>query len=118
MIYNSEQPHESGVNVSDDLAYEQLETPFAKFASLLRISHGIPTIGTVTGSSPDKASWEIQALMRERIVQNVRDTVQKLGAIARQANEIQNMRIPKAVQEDVNAALDALALVGPYLMLQ
>lgn len=50
--------------------------------------------------------------MRERIVQNVRDAVQKLGAIARQVDEIQNMRIPKAVQDDVKGALDALEHVS------
>jgi len=98
------------------LTREDLQPAFAQFASLLRISHGMPTLEAVTGSSMDLSSWETQALMRERTVQNVREAVQKLGAIARQVNEIQNMRIPKAVQEDVNAALDALVSVSVSLI--
>lgn len=94
------------------LSYNDLQRPFSTFAALLRISHGIPKIESVTGAPSDIASWEIQALMRERTVQNVRDAIQKLGAIARQVKEIQNMRIPKAVQEDVKGALAALSAVS------
>lgn len=101
-----------------NLAYEDMHAAFARFASLLRVSHGVPDLERFGGSNSEQASWAVQALMRERTVQNVRDAIQKLGAIARQANEIQNMRIPKAVQEDVNAALDALASVNFASMLR
>lgn len=86
---------------------------FRTFTSLLQTFHGLPIYNNeITGPSEVTSSWRIQALMRERIVQNVRDAVQKLGAIARQVDEIQNMRIPKAVQDDVKGALDALEHVS------
>lgn len=112
MIYNS---HDGGANetpIKNALVYPELQEAFASFAALLRSSHGIPSIESAKGDRKDVADWEIQALMRERTVQNVRDAIQKLGAIARQVNEIQNMRIPKAVQEVVRGALAALTSVS------
>lgn len=112
VVHNPDQPEDSSSTPATSLSYRELQPAFSQFGSLLLASHGVPTLEEVYGSRNDKQSWEIQALMRERVLQNVRDAVQKLGAIARQANEIQNMRIPKAVQEDVAAALDALTLVS------
>lgn len=110
-VHGSEQ-HEGGNALpAETLSLQELQPAFMQFASSLGASHGVPTLEAFYGSSNDKVSWEIQALMRERTLQNVHDAIQKLGAIAKQANEIQNMRIPKAVQEDVIAALDALASV-------
>ena len=51
--------------------------------------------------------------MRERTVQNAREAVDRLGAIAKQVQGIQNMRIPRAVQADVRGVLDALTKVSP-----
>lgn len=98
-----------------ELTQADLKAAFSSFASFLRASHGVPTLESTTGPREVVASWEIQALMRERTVQNIQDAIQKLGAIARQVNEIQNMRIPKAVQEDVKSALAALASVSQTL---
>lgn len=112
MVYNSNEAGANEASIKNALVYTDLQEAFASFAALLRISHGIPSIESATGDRKDVADWEIQALMRERTVQNVRDAIQKLSAIARQVNEIQNMRIPKAVQEDVRGALAALASVS------
>jgi hypothetical protein len=45
-------------------------------------------------------------------LQAAKEATERLGAIARQVNEIKNMRIPLAVQQDVQTSLDALAKVG------
>jgi len=107
-------PHWGGVYIlpqhaDSPLSHLDLRGPFSTFADQLRVFLAIPSLPGQ--ASQHKLEWQAQALMRDRIVQNVRDAVHKLGAIARQVNEIQNMRIPKAVQTDVRGALDALRAV-------
>jgi len=91
---------------SQRLSAEALKKPFHAFAAQLRHLLAVPTLPGE--ANVHKTQWEVQALMRTRTVQNAKDAVGKLGAIARQTKEIQNMRIPKAVQTDVRGALDAL----------
>lgn len=91
------------------LSHADLAAPFRAFSNQLRAQLAIPSLPGQP--SVHKTQWEVQALMRARTIQNARDTAHKLGAIARQVKDLQNMRIPKAVQEDVRGALDALAQV-------
>lgn len=56
-------------------------------------------------------SVNVAALTRQRVVQSARESVDRLGAIARQVTEIKNMRIPKGVREDVDSALRSLEQV-------
>lgn len=89
------------------LSSSDLAIPFDIFAKQLRALIGMPAIAGM--ASVYRSQWETSALMRERTLQNAKDTVDRLSAISRQVNEIQNMRIPLAVQTDVTAALQALS---------
>lgn len=91
-----------------------LAISFSAFQRDLRSLLGVPSLSkTVEAASPAiTTQWEINALMRQRITQNVADARMRLGAIARQVKQIQNMRIPEAVQRDFGAALGALSKVS------
>ena len=95
------------------LTMADLSYPFLTFSSQLRALLGVPHIPTIN-PSPSKAHWQTSALMRERIVQNARDSIQRLVALSRQVKEIRNMRIPLAVQKDVQGALESLSLVSGW----
>jgi phosphatidylinositol glycan class S len=94
------------------LSKEDLKSAFTTFAGQLEAFHGLSSMPEVMGVDAVQRDWKVQALMRERVVENVLDATQKLGALSRQVREIQNMRIPRAVQDDVQGALKALDLVS------
>lgn len=97
------------------LSGSQLAGAFDGFVSHLRTLLGLPTApsGTSQPHGTQGLPSEVEALMRERTVQNAREAVDRLGAIAKQVEGIQNMRIPRAVQTDVRGVLDALTKVSP-----
>ncbi|BGP39762.1 GPI transamidase component [Rhodotorula kratochvilovae] len=79
---------------------------FRLFASQLRTLLGVP---------PSPAS-EREPLIRARLREAARDSVETLDALVTLAGEIRNMRISREVQARVGAALDALdaaALAAP-----
>ena len=92
------------------LTSSDLEHPFSTFSSQLSSLLGIPTISGA-GHPLHRGHWKSSALMRERTIQNVRESIERLGALARQVKEIKNMRIPLAVQSDVRGVLEALPKV-------
>jgi phosphatidylinositol glycan class S len=56
--------------------------------------------------------WQLEALMRRRTTENVRDTKQTLGSIIRLVDSIKNMPVGDIVMNDVNNALEFLSQVS------
>lgn len=110
-IYVLSPPSSSSASVA---GLDDLQAPFNAFERDLRSLLGMPALSGQVEAASDgiKQHWETQALMRQRVVQNVRDARVRLKAIAAQVAQIQNMRIPAAVQRDFNAALAALDQVS------
>lgn len=69
---------------------------------------GIPSISLDSANPSHLQTWQTASLRRSRTLENIRNSVSSLAAISRQVTEIQNMRIPLAVQTDTRAALAAL----------
>lgn len=103
----------SAFTPSGVLSSSQLAGPFDGFVSHLRTLLGLPAVPSLTPHPRGQQGLpsEVEALMRERTVQNAREAVDRLGAIAKQVQGIQNMRIPRAVQADVRGVLDALTKI-------
>lgn len=88
-------------NPTDDLSLA-----FATFHSQLQLLLGLPRL-----SSSTPATWQIEALIRDRLIENAKEAVDTLGATVKLAKEIKNMRINTEVRNGVRTALASLDLV-------
>ena len=88
-------------NPTDDLS-----RAFATFHSQLQLLLGLPL-----PSSATPATWQIDALIRNRLTENAKEAVDTLSATVKLAKEIKNMRISTEVRNGVRTALASLDLV-------
>lgn len=88
-------------NPSDDLS-----RVFSTFHSQFQLLLGLPR-----PSSALPATWQIDALIRNRLIENAKEAIDTLSATVKLAKEIKNMRINAEVRNGVRAALASLDLV-------
>ena len=105
VIYNPEISH-------SDLSTADLTLPFAIFSTQLRILLGVPITMTPLASTKGR-NWQLESILRQRIIETSREAVDTLVAIIKLAKEISNMRVGEDVRSDIVQALDNLAKVGP-----
>ncbi|SCZ99514.1 BZ3500_MvSof-1268-A1-R1_Chr3-1g06053 [Microbotryum saponariae] len=86
-----------------------LSTAFRLFEAQLRKLLGVsPTL-----PGPDfVTSWQIDALVRQRLNGVVKEAVESLSSLRRLVEEVENMRVGKGVQKGVRRALEELKLVS------
>lgn len=92
--------------------------PFSRFGSQLRAILGIhPLPAGVTSSDPTPISqWQVDAILRHRILENVRGSIDTISSIVKLVDRIQGMPVGESVKEDVEKTLDALEEVGIPLL--
>jgi phosphatidylinositol glycan class S len=95
---------------SSALSAPELVQPFRLFASQLRTLLGVPTLPSFFAASSTESlvTWEVDTLVKRRTIENVRESVDTLGAITKLAAEIKNMRVGEEVRRDVIDALREL----------
>jgi GPI-anchor transamidase subunit S len=59
-------------------------------------------------------NWQLDALLRRRILENVDKSAETLGSIVQLVDQIENMPVGAGVRGDVQNALGALDKVSPY----
>jgi hypothetical protein len=95
---------------SSTLTAPDLAQSFRLFASQLHTLLGVPTLPSFfKASSPETLlTWQVDTLVKRRTIENVKESVDTLGAITKLAKEIQNMRVGSEVRRDVVDALHEL----------
>lgn len=92
---------------------EDLSQPFATFHRQLARILGVP----VSPSRPARLRpepWQVDILVRRRLAEASRDTVETLDAIIKLVAQIPNMRVGTDVKTGVNAALAELDAVSGH----
>ncbi|KDE06579.1 hypothetical protein MVLG_03075 [Microbotryum lychnidis-dioicae p1A1 Lamole] len=89
-----------------------LSTAFRLFEAQLRKLLGV----TPTLPGPDfVTSWQIDALVRQRLNGVLKEGVENLSSLKRLVEEVENMRVGKGVQKGVRRALEELKLAETHL---
>jgi len=98
----------------------QLEPIFASFANQLPSLLGVPklpstiSVDTTHSKTSVLTEWQLENLLRQRILENVQSSQDTLSSIIKLVNKIENMPVKQDVKNDVNDALDALDNVSCY----
>jgi phosphatidylinositol glycan class S len=94
-------------------------TPIMKlFSSQLLALLGVPPLPLkvrCTQSGSTLTDWQIDALIRRRILENVHKSRETLGSIVQLVDKIKNMPVGAGVRGDVQDALNALDKVSLYV---
>ncbi|CAL1699248.1 unnamed protein product [Somion occarium] len=93
------------------LSSAALKRPFETFRAQLLALLGVPELppADIKSDHPESFSdWQLDALIRQRTGENVKDSQETLESIVKLVNQIQNMPVGKDVKGDVQSALDAL----------
>lgn len=113
VIYN---PPHSNQTLAPPLDAEELDAPMRLFASQLRALLGLRLPVAPPGSTPAqraaRRSVALDALLRRRLLETSRETVDTLTGIIRLVDKIQNLGVGKQVRDDVIDALDNLESVS------
>ncbi|KAI0078298.1 hypothetical protein K474DRAFT_1641640 [Panus rudis PR-1116 ss-1] len=112
-------------NPHTHLSSANLLPTFTTFRQQLMALLGVPDLPACVRSA-DKNSpftdWQLDALVRRRTAENVKDSQETLQSIVSLVNQIENMPVGQDVRGDVQGALDALnqifAVESPTLALQ
>ncbi|SCV71177.1 BQ2448_2765 [Microbotryum intermedium] len=118
VIYNPPPPTQPPTTWSKPAAPPPTHKPpnlipaFRLFESQLRKLLGVPP--TLPG--PDfVTTWQVDALIRQRLEGVLKDCVESLQGIDRLVKEVKNMRVGRGLQKGVKKALDELRLADFYL---
>ncbi len=100
------------------LSVEELSRPFALFRSQLYSLLGVPELPhSVNRKSGDDemsmvlSPWQIDALVRTRAMENIKDSQEALESIVKLVHQIQGMPVKADVQKDVIDSLEYLEKV-------
>ena len=100
------------------LSMTQLEPIFSSFVNQLLSLLGVPDLPSsisvdTTGSKTSiLTDWQLENLLRQRILENVRSSQDTLSSIIKLVDQIENMPVKQDVKNDINGALNALDDVG------
>ena len=119
VIYNP--PPESTSHMQ--LSSSQLKPIFSSFSDQLRALLGVPKlppgarIAVTDSAAPILTDWQLDALLRRRILENVQSSQDTLLSIIKLVEQIGNMPVGRDVKDDVNGALAALDKVKYNVLL-
>lgn len=83
-----------------------LNEPFRFFRAQLQQLLGVPKHKSTSAGS--LAQWQVDGMVRKRLAEATKETVETLWAIVKLADDIPNMRVGEEVQQDVGKALAEL----------
>lgn len=113
VIYN---PPTDDTGKNTNLPSETNEQIFKEFSKELLSLLGVPTLPNGVkrhiSEAANLSDWQIDALMRRRTAENVKNTQETLTSIVKLVNQIDNMPVKEDVRDDVQGALEALEQVG------
>jgi phosphatidylinositol glycan class S len=105
VIYNPPSRSDGGAPALPDL-----NDAFRLFEQQIQKLFGVPKAGQTSGSLPP---WQVDAMVRARLLEAAKETVETLDAIVKLAESLPNMRVGKEVQRDVHLSLQHLEAVRP-----
>jgi hypothetical protein len=85
----------------------------SQLLALLGVPPLPPTVRSVQSDST-LTDWQLDALLRRRIFENVDKSMETLGSIVQLVDQIENMPVGAGVRGDVQDALSALDKVSSY----
>jgi len=87
-----------------------LHPTFSTFQQQLMALLGIPTLSPFVKSTESQpfTNWQLDALIRQRALENVKDSKETLQSIVALVNQIENMPVGQDVKGDIQDALSAL----------
>lgn len=108
----AEHASQEGIHLSvTDLA-SSFQTFRSQLLTLLGVSPLPRSISLSTSSkSLQLSDWQLDALLRQRALENTRDSTEALSSIVKLVDQIANMPVGQDVRGDVQGALDAIAQV-------
>lgn len=80
--------------------------------ALLGVPSLPPSVRSVQQGDTTLTDWQIDALLRRRMLENIEKSQETLLSIVQLVGQIENMPVGKGVKGDVLGALDALDKVG------
>lgn len=88
---------------------------FSAFSSQLTALLGVPSLPRGVRSKVDSplSDWQLDALLRHRISENILSSQQTLHSIVKLVDQIEAMPVDQKVRGDVHNALSALEEVYP-----
>ncbi|EKM76786.1 hypothetical protein AGABI1DRAFT_108623 [Agaricus bisporus var. burnettii JB137-S8] len=109
VIYN---PPTDDTGKNTNLPSETNEQIFKEFSKELLSLLGVPMLPNGVkrhiSEAANLSDWQIDALMRRRTAENVKNTQETLTSIVKLVNQIDNMPVKEDVRDDVQGALEAL----------
>jgi len=103
------------------LSTADLASSFQTFRSQLLTLLGLPPLPpSISVDSPSSSAtklhpiseWQLDALLRRRTLENIRDSKEALASIIKLVDQIENMPVGQDVKGDVQEALDAIEQVS------
>lgn len=87
-----------------------LQDAFTTFNSQLLALLGVPVLPPSIRSSDAEeiTDWQLDALIRQRALENIKESKETLQSIVSLVNQIQNMPVGQGVKGDIQNALNAL----------
>lgn len=107
-------PHDADPSSPLSLASDSLDTSFQLFEQQLRKLLGVPQPPRSAryGRTGALEGWQVDAMVRTRLAEATKESVDTLHAIVKLVDDIPNMRVGKEVQRGVYSALKELDQVG------
>jgi phosphatidylinositol glycan class S len=109
-------PPPSDLHQHTHLSSHSLTPIMNSFSTQLLALLGVPPLPPAvrcTQSNSSLTDWQLDALLRRRILENVDKSTKTLGSIVQLVDQIENMPVGPDVRGDVQDALIALDKVGP-----
>lgn len=102
------------------LSTEDLDNSFKIFRHQLHTLLGIPELpARVLANKTDTfTNWQLDALVRRRVWENVKGTQETLSSIVKLVDQIENMPVGQDVKGDVQNALKSLEQVSTIFMIR
>lgn len=113
--------HEPPAQNAIHLSTADLGSSFQTFRSQLLTLLGLPPLPpSISVGSPSSSAtkfhqlseWQLDALLRRRTLENIRDSKEALASIIKLVAQIENMPVGQDVKGDVQGALDAIEQVS------
>lgn len=108
MIYNPD----SSAHDQISLDSRHLRHSFSIFQTQLLSLVGLPMLPTGISMLDSISSWQLDALRRQRILENVNNAKETLISISKLVDQIDGMPVGKGVQDDIQDSITALQKVG------
>ncbi|KAK4046991.1 GPI transamidase component [Microbotryomycetes sp. JL201] len=97
---------------ANELQLEDFSASFALFRQQVRKILGVPSAPSEMPPRLVPDQWQVEAMVRARLTESVKESVDTLTSIVKLVDDIPNMRVGRQVQKRVERAVDELDKVS------